>query len=583
MERLRQKARQTEKATAQPAKAPDRSYPPVSCICPTYGRVALLEEAVHSFLRQDYPGEKELIIVNDTPAQTLEFDHPHVHIINFPRRLHSIGEKYKAAVGLCTHSLIFVWHDDEIYLPHRLSHSVHRLWQIAPKLNPDRRKMYLRPDMVWQWQDGRPGGPVQAARSGSSCYTRELLAAVRGYAHIDQDYDLELEARFKEHYPAAVTLYSATPEEVHTIYRGGETGPEAEQETLPRGNITLNPQWRADYSRLVLAFHQGEPAEPPPPLQTIKPPEPLPEAVVNSLFSPTTDVKISVVLPALNESFFLQRTVEQFQATLPDNCEIIVVDNGSTDGCADFMAENSDSDALRLIRTGIPLGVAGARNKGLEYARGEVVVFADAHIDLPERWWQPIVATLKQDNVGVVGPAVGIMGADQPPTGYGMGMPQPDMKVEWLEQQEDTAYPVPLVCGCFMAIRRDTLAAAGSFDDRMPQWGTEDVELCLRYWLRGYEAWVVPEVSILHYFQPEKSHKIASPEVVHNLLRTAFLHYNGARVARVIAAVKNHLNFDEALARLLNSDFQQRQAELKAARIRDDDWFFERFKDSCVV
>ncbi|MEZ4657924.1 MAG: glycosyltransferase family A protein [Caldilineaceae bacterium] len=99
----------------------------MSCICPTYGRVGLLEEALESFLRQDYPGRKELIVLNDEDQQTLLFDHPEVRIINLPARCHSLGEKFKAAVALASHDLIFVWRDDDIYLPHRLSYSVAQL------------------------------------------------------------------------------------------------------------------------------------------------------------------------------------------------------------------------------------------------------------------------------------------------------------------------------------------------------------------------------------------------------------------------------------------------------------------------
>jgi hypothetical protein len=50
--------------------------PPVSCICLTFGRAHLLEESVYSFLRQDYSGVKELIILNDYNQQILTFDHP---------------------------------------------------------------------------------------------------------------------------------------------------------------------------------------------------------------------------------------------------------------------------------------------------------------------------------------------------------------------------------------------------------------------------------------------------------------------------------------------------------------------------
>ncbi|MEZ4657922.1 MAG: glycosyltransferase family 2 protein [Caldilineaceae bacterium] len=71
-----------------------------------------------------------------------------------------------------------------------------------------------------------------------------------------------------------------------------------------------------------------------------------------------------MILPATNESILLQRTVDQFAATLPDNSEIIVVDNGSTDSCADFLLDHS-CPHIHLIRTPELLGVAGARNRGL--------------------------------------------------------------------------------------------------------------------------------------------------------------------------------------------------------------------------
>jgi len=63
--------------------------------------------------------------------------------------------------------------------------------------------------------------------------------------------------------------------------------------------------------------------------------------------------------------------------------------------------------------------VAGARNRGLAEARGEVIVFADSHIDVPVHWWEPIVATLNRPHVGVVGPAIGIMGKPELPAACG--------------------------------------------------------------------------------------------------------------------------------------------------------------------
>src|SRR5207248_7600475 len=110
----------------------------------------LLEEAIQSFLLQEYPGEKELIVLNDFDQQRLVFDHPEVRILNVPRRFRTLGEKYNAAVALAAHDLLFVWEDDDIYLPHRLAFSVARF---------DPRKGFFKPGRAWFWNDGRLSGP----------------------------------------------------------------------------------------------------------------------------------------------------------------------------------------------------------------------------------------------------------------------------------------------------------------------------------------------------------------------------------------------------------------------------------------
>ncbi len=145
--------------------------PPISCICPTYGRVDLLEEALYSFLGQDYQGMKELVVLNDYGQQTLTFDHPEVRIINFPKRLHTVGEKYKAAVGLCSHDLIFVWHDDDIYLPRHLSQSVRLHYEHRPNLNPRTGKSFLPADKAWIWNGQQLNGPALGRFHGGSSWT----------------------------------------------------------------------------------------------------------------------------------------------------------------------------------------------------------------------------------------------------------------------------------------------------------------------------------------------------------------------------------------------------------------------------
>ena len=89
------------------------TYPSISCMCLTFARPKrIVEEAVYSFLNQDYPGDKELLILNDFDQQIIRFDHPQVTIVNISSRFRTVGEKRNAAAALCRHDLLAVWDDD---------------------------------------------------------------------------------------------------------------------------------------------------------------------------------------------------------------------------------------------------------------------------------------------------------------------------------------------------------------------------------------------------------------------------------------------------------------------------------------
>jgi GT2 family glycosyltransferase len=134
-----------------------------------------------------------------------------------------------------------------------------------------------------------------------------------------------------------------------------------------------------------------------------------------------------------------------------------------------------------------------------------------------------------------------------------------------------------------MAMRQETLKVAGAFDEGMPQWGSEDLEICVRYWLLGYEVWVVPEVTVLHYFRKARPYGIQWHLLTHNVLRVALLHFSAQRLARVTSAMRNNTRFGAALALAVESDVWQKRADFAARRVRDADWLFEKFKDSCSV
>lgn len=284
---------------------------------------------------------------------------------------------------------------------------------------------------------------------------------------------------------------------------------------------------------------------------------------------------LSVVIVALNEALHLRPTVENLQASLPDGSEMIVVDDGSTDGGADFLAEKGGGSGIRLVRAE-HLGIAKARNLGASLSRGKVIVFADAHVAAPPGWFEPMMTTLENPAVGAVAPAISDM-EDQERKGYGVRFRGPDLEMAWLEPRDTAAYPVPLLPGCFLGMRRDVFEATGGFDPGMMRWGSNDNEVSVRLWLLGYELWVVPQIAVAHFFRDRHPYSVDWTSVLHNALRLSFVHFDRQRFAQVVEAFREQEAFPPALAQMLDGDACARRVQLASRRVHDCDWLFRKF------
>jgi glycosyltransferase involved in cell wall biosynthesis len=87
---------------------------------------------------------------------------------------------------------------------------------------------------------------------------------------------------------------------------------------------------------------------------------------------------ISVVVPAHNAGRFLQRALVSVAAQSHRNLEVVVVDDGSTDGTAEIVSEAAAADTrFRLVRTGRQ-GVSAARNRGIAETGGRWIATLDA-------------------------------------------------------------------------------------------------------------------------------------------------------------------------------------------------------------
>ncbi len=284
--------------------------------------------------------------------------------------------------------------------------------------------------------------------------------------------------------------------------------------------------------------------------------------------------KVSVVVITHNEGMNLHLTVENLQATLPTDHEILVVDDRSSDGSTDFLRHTSGS--VKLLRPVRRLGVARARNYGANRTDGDVIVFCDAHLSFPRAWCRPILGLLEDPLIGAVAPCISDRQARHH-KGFGLKPSGPELNAEWLSRRGNNPYPVPLLPGACMAMRRDVFRTAGGFDRMLIRYGVEDCELSLRLWLLGYELWLIPEVDVEHEFHDRIPYKVDWRTVLHNRLRMAFLHFSNSRRRRVLDALNEYPDFTTALALVSKSDTVVQRSELASRRKHDDDWFFQRF------
>src|SRR5260221_9109636 len=87
---------------------------------------------------------------------------------------------------------------------------------------------------------------------------------------------------------------------------------------------------------------------------------------------------VSVIIPVYNGSRFIIDALNSVKGQTHRQLECIVVDDGSTDNTADIVKEWIISDNRFIYLFQNNKGLSGARNKGLDHAKGNYIQFLDA-------------------------------------------------------------------------------------------------------------------------------------------------------------------------------------------------------------
>ena len=88
-------------------------------------------------------------------------------------------------------------------------------------------------------------------------------------------------------------------------------------------------------------------------------------------------MKISVIVPAYNVSDYIETCVQSILTQTYSDIEVIIVDDGSTDGTSRLCDSIADSDSRVVVYHKANGGVSSARNMGIKHAKGDYVMFVD--------------------------------------------------------------------------------------------------------------------------------------------------------------------------------------------------------------
>ena len=208
--------------------------------------------------------------------------------------------------------------------------------------------------------------------------------------------------------------------------------------------------------------------------------------------------RISVVIPVHNGAKTLRRTLESLHRQQFTDFEVIVVDDGSTDGSPD-LATGVPGLRVDVLRHPTPSGPASARNRGIAKARAAIVAFTDADVVLPPDWLTRLDEAFADDTVrvivgNVIAPPSTVLGnaiaAQGFPGGGSIGFDK-----MWKVSPEGYTGNIT---SCNFAARKDVFETYGAFDESFPLAGGEDTELSYRFGRQGVKIKYVPSVTVFH-------------------------------------------------------------------------------------
>jgi GT2 family glycosyltransferase len=239
---------------------------------------------------------------------------------------------------------------------------------------------------------------------------------------------------------------------------------------------------------------------------------PLPRSAEPGDLSTGGAPRASIVVVTCDNLVFNRLCLESLlHTTRRASCEIVVVDNGSTDGTKGYLQRlSTENPSIRVMFNESNMGFAASNNQALASARGEFVVLLNNDTIAPPGWLDGLLAHLDDPGVGLVGPVTNRAGNEaQIETSYGTYGEFLAFAADRAARHRGQQSALRVATMFCAAMRRAVLEEIGPLDERFEIGLFEDDDYSMRARAAGYRV-VCAEDVFLHHFGQASIGKLAA-------------------------------------------------------------------------
>jgi len=214
------------------------------------------------------------------------------------------------------------------------------------------------------------------------------------------------------------------------------------------------------------------------------------EAPDSAAGTPTEHPRSSIVICVYNRGEEVQACLKSMLAVKDRDFEIVLVDDCSTDDSLERLHAFRDSHPevrVTIVHNESNLGVSGARNAGIDAARGDFVLFTDSDCQVEPEWLERVIQPFSDPAVAAVGGGI----INPPPGNYA------ERAYVGRSRIVASAAQSRHLVGCNMAFRRDVLVRF-RFDSALT-YGCDEDDIVRRMVACGHRTAYVPDAIVHHH------------------------------------------------------------------------------------